>query len=138
MTASLPPIATSLKRSGRSRGAGDADVAAALRASAKLSDGDIKGAVQALVSERSFAPYNQEVLQALSVLHPPIPKDRRPAPQVSAMPFSIDATQMLAALRSFPPGSAAGPDGLRPQHILDMLLVSGPGTLDSALVDFLN
>ena len=55
-SASLPPNATALKRSGSSRGAGDADVAAALRASVKLSDGDLRGAVQALVSESSFAP----------------------------------------------------------------------------------
>ena len=46
---------------------------------------------------------------------------------------------MLRSLRSFPAGSSGGPDGLRPQHLLDMVSCkeSGPNLLTS-LTAFVN
>jgi len=44
---------------------------------------------------------------------------------------------IVYALRSFKPGSAAGPDGLRPQHIQDMVQEMGT-LLISSLVYFVN
>ena len=42
-----------------------------------------------------------------------------PAPQPGQC-LSVDEAEVRRAVLSFPPGSAGGPDGLRPQHIRDM------------------
>jgi len=46
-------------------------------------------------------------------------------------------SDIVSALRSFKPGSAAGPDGLRQQHIQDIMQESGT-LLISSLVNFVN
>jgi len=53
--------------------------------------------------------------------------------------MSVDEDEVRRAVLSFPPGSAGGPDGLRPQHIRDMLTCQEAGTeFLSALTDFVN
>src|SRR6218665_2499051 len=37
------------------------------------------------------------------------------------VPYQASAKEVANAKRSFPAGSAGGPDGLRPQHLLDLL-----------------
>ena len=44
----------------------------------------------------------------------------------------------MKALRTFPLGSSGGPDGITPQHIMDLLAGSTDDSLQQALVDFLN
>jgi len=53
--------------------------------------------------------------------------------------LSVDESEVRRAVLSFPAGSAGGPDGLRPQHIRDMLLCkeAGSGFL-TALTAFVN
>jgi len=51
-------------------------------------------------------------------LEPPLPEDR---PDVAPSLASDQLLAMEAVVRSFPPCSAAGPSGLRPQHLLDCL-----------------
>jgi len=67
------------------------------------------------------------VLACLRELHPhtegpwlaaPLPEDR---PDVTPWWAADQLLAMEAVLRSFPPGSAAWPSGLRPQHLLDCL-----------------
>jgi len=67
------------------------------------------------------------VLARLWELHPqasgpglaaPLPEDR---PYVTPSLATDQLLAMEAAVRSFPPGSAAGPSVLRPQHLLDCL-----------------
>jgi len=60
-------------------------------------------------------------LEILALKHHPLPFDCRPAPISSVAPFQCDSQQLILSLRSFRPGSAGGPDGLKPQHILDMV-----------------
>ena len=53
--------------------------------------------------------------------------------------MSVD--EVAKAIRSFPNGSAGGPDGLRPQHLKDLTGPSSEGgghALLSALVSFLS
>ena len=45
---------------------------------------------------------------------------------------------VMKALRTFPLGSSGGPDGITPQHIMDLLAGSTDDSLQQALVDFLN
>src|SRR6218665_2359098 len=56
-------------------------------------------------------------------------------------PIQMSEAEVLTSIRSFPAGSSAGPDGMRPQHILELVgqLDSGPGLLSAitALVNLL-
>ena len=96
----------------------------AAMASAKLEDGDVKGAVRLLCSDDTLAPTTAETFAKLGPLHPPAPADRRPAPTTDTPPLQVSTAAVRAAIQSFPAGSAAGPDGLRPQHLKDLLMGS--------------
>ena len=93
----------------------------ARRASVKLEEGDVKGAIRLLSSRDTLAPATQATLTSLRSLHPPVPLDRRPAPTTLTAPLQATPQAVLAAITSFPHGSAGGPDGLRPQHLKDLL-----------------
>ena len=114
------------------------DAEAAVRASIKLEAVDIVGVVQAITSDCSYVVPDTKSFETLLLKHPPIPPDWRPVPNVPSHPCSCSIQQVFEALRSFKPGSAAGLDGLRPQHIQDMVKMSGPEALPSALVEFVN
>ena len=100
-------------------------------ASAKLEDGDVKGAVRLLCSDDRLATPDASTFKELSGLHPPAPADRRQAPSTDTPPLQVTPSAARAAIKSFPNGSSAGPDGLRPQHLKDLLL---EGVDDSPLL----
>jgi len=84
-------------------------------------------ALQLLTSDGVCDSANPAVLARLRELHPqaagpgladPLPEDR---PDVTPWWATDQLLAMEAVVRSFPPGSAAGPSGLRPQHLLDCL-----------------
>jgi len=54
------------------------------------------------------------------------------------VPCFFSIPQVLAALKSFAPGSAAGIDGRQPQHIKDTVQMSSPEGLPAALANFLS
>jgi hypothetical protein len=97
------------------------EIIAAL-ASAKLEDGDVKGAVRLLCSDEKLAVPGEMTFSELGRLHPPAPDDRRSAPSVDTQPLQVSSSAVLAAIQSFPNGSSAGPDGLKPQHLEDLLI----------------
>ena len=125
------------RRSNKSRSPSDPDAAAARFASVKLADGDIRGAIRILGSEDSYVTPSQSAFDALLPKHPPMPVDRRPTPTVAEPPLRGEVDGVMSALHSFKPGSSAGPDGLCPQHIQDMVQSSG-SLLSTTLVDFVN
>jgi hypothetical protein len=88
----------------------------------KLEDGNIKAAVRVLCSDNKPALNHLVTLDALRRRHPAAPADRCNLPNSSTYP-AMQTTEhdVLKAIRSFPTGSSAGPDGLRPQHLLDMI-----------------
>ena len=98
------------------------DETLAKMAAAKLEDGDVKGAVRLLCSDDMLAVPDDVTYDALCDLHPPAPADRRPAPSTDTPPLQVSPSVVRVAIRSFPSGSAAGPDGLRPQHLKDLLI----------------
>ena len=61
-----------------------------------------------------------------------------PSPQVYNA-LQVTETELIAAIKSFPAGSAGGPDGIRPQHILDLTnnQEAGPALVTS-LTTFIN
>lgn len=96
------------------------------RVSAKLEEGDFKGAVRLASSDDTLAPMNEATYQALLERHPP-PHPNSVIPPIdeamSSNAISVDEGEVVSAIRSFKRGSAGGPDGLRPQHLTDMVSI---------------
>ena len=115
----------------------------AARVAAKLEEGDFRGAVRIASSGESFAPVNAATLGLLKEKHPPRhPLSSNPPPLGHHNDFpEVSPSQVRMAIQSFPSGSAGGPDGLRPQHLKDLVFsCSGLGSslvLDS-LTRFVN
>ena len=113
----------------------------AKRVSSKL-EGDVRGAVRIASSEDTLAELNEETLSALRAKHPPQPPGScfPLAPAVNtSLPF-IAEVEIVQAIRSFPSNSAGGPDGLRPQHLVDLTSASaerGGRELFTALSSFI-
>jgi hypothetical protein len=112
----------------------------ARRATVKLEEGDVRGALRVLSSRDTIAPKNDETISSLRALHPPLPDDRRaPPPPASSPALQVTQLEVKAGIFSFPHGSAGGPDGLRPQHLKDLL--AGKDDNDPlllAITDFIN
>ena len=95
-------------------------------------------------SEDTIADMSNATLSTLQQKHPsPHPNTCiPPLPQDSvAHTVSMSVEEVAKAIRSFPNGSAGGPDGLRPQHLKDMVGLSTTGrghSLLSALATFLS
>ena len=111
-----------IRPSRRAKSAKNKDEIIAALASAKLEDGDVKGAVRLLCSDEKLAVPDETTFSELGRLHPPAPDDRRSAPSVDTPPLQVSSSAVRAAIQSFPNGSSAGPDGLRPQHLKDLLI----------------
>ena len=89
-------------------------------------NGDVRGAVRIACSEDTLAELNEEILSALRAKHPPQPPGScfPLAPAVNtSLPFLAEG-EIVQPIRSFPCNSAGGPDGLRPQHLVDLTSAS--------------
>jgi len=108
--------------------------------SAKLEDGNVRAAIRILMSEDSPAVPSAESLQALRQKHPPASSSLSNLLSVQSVQcMSVHEDEVRRAVPSFPPGSAGRPDGLRPQHIRDMLMCQEAGTeFLSTLIDLVN
>ena len=93
----------------------------ASRVSSKLEEGDFKGAVRLACTEDTIADKSDATLEALKLKHPPPHPDSSIPPLPEALPtITVSEEEIVGAIKSFPNGSAGGPDGLRPQHLKDM------------------
>ena len=92
----------------------------AARVSAKLEDGDIRGAIRLGSSDDSIAPFDDVTAVALRMKHPARAASNTvpPSPSVARC-LCLREADIMAAIKLFVPGSAGGPDGLRPQHLKD-------------------
>ena len=93
----------------------------------KILDGNISGAVRILTSDDSIAPVTDETMQALRLKHPPANAD---ASFPEKFPISpefphVNEGEIWTAIMSFPNGSAGGLDGLKPQHLKDLINPAG-------------
>ena len=87
----------------------------------------------------SLAPMNEATYEALLERHPPAHSDSSTLPMEVGQhrSFTVVGKEVLLAVRLFPSGSAGGPDGLRPQHLKDMLVDDfGRQSLLPALTSF--
>ena len=104
-----------------SRSSNDGMSSMARRVSSKLGEGDFRGAVRIACSDSRLAEVNDTTFEALKRKHPAVCPDSSfpPAPPQEDVDdiFAISEEMIICAIRSFPAGSAGGPDGLRPQHL---------------------
>ena len=116
----------------------------ATRVAAKLEEGDFRGAVRIASSNEVFAPNNESTLNLLSQKHPSQhPMSSMPPESVSHSCNSVEVTafEVINSIQSFPARSAGGPDGLRPQHLKDLISGrsgAGSGLLIQSLTSFVN
>ena len=115
------------------------------KVSAKLEEGDLRGAVRLACSEETIAEYSDETFSALQAKHPHPSADSVITPLVSQNEIfdklSVSDSCIAYAIRSFFRGSAGGPDGMTPQHLKDMTgMPAGEGRLSllSALSSFVH
>ena len=89
----------------------------------KINDGNIKSALRLLLSDDKLAKNKDDTYNILQERYPAAAKNRRPppAPLPSDICLQVSEQEVKHAVKSFPPGSASGPDGLRPQHIVDLV-----------------
>ena len=107
---------------------------------AKLEDGNLRAAIRLLVSDEAYAAPSTEGLAKLRLKHPPATIDvsTMPVPQ-SDSGLSVTEIDVRKAIMSFPAGSSAGPDGLRPQHFKDLVNCQERGSdLLTTLTGFVN
>ena len=75
-------------------------------------------------SENSIGEVNDSTFAALQSKYPvPHPDSNMPSPSNSTEleeALMVEEGDLVRAIRSFPKGSAGGPDGLRPQHLVDL------------------
>ena len=87
-----------------------------------------------------MAAVNLETLAKLQDKHPTASADRGIAKLDCGTPqFHATETDVLKAIRSFPAGSSGGPDGFRPQHLLDLVnCVESGANVIAAITAFVN
>ena len=91
------------------------------------------------LSSSGLAPDSEATLQALRAKHPPPPSkvELGPALVKPATPDDLTPAQVLALVKRMPRGTAAGPSGLRADHLKQMLNESDVNILP-ALTHVLN
>ena len=113
----------------------------AARVSAKLEEGDFKGAVRLASSDDVLAPMNAATYEALLERHPP-PHPDSMIPSMEEVlqdrnfTMAVSEEEILQAICSFPRDSVGGPDGLRPQHLKDMVSEGSCRVLVAVLASF--
>ena len=117
-----PPIGPSECHQRRGRKDDPMEVLAS-RVASKLEEGDYKGAVRLACADDTIAEHSPATLESLRLKHPEPHPDRSIFPALDAELFSLTFTEedVKRAIMSFPAGSAGGPDGLRPQHLKDLI-----------------
>jgi hypothetical protein len=114
----------------------------ATQVSAKLEEGNFKGAVRLASSSGSICIPDERSLEKLRQKHPSAHSDSSypPAPPSNLQDhLTVNATEVRKAIMSFPAGSAGGPDRLLPQHLKDLTspALGDTGTLlVESLADF--
>ena len=97
----------------------------ASRVSGKLEEGDIRGAIRLAASDDIMSPFDDVTAAKLREKHPiRAITGSTPLPPSSENCIAVLESDILGAIKTFIPGSAGGPDGLRPQHLKDLTCAS--------------
>ena len=112
--------------------------------SAKMAQFDVQGAVRILSSNDSILQPSPETINKLKEKHPQKhPNSIDPPDPCDDFDncFKTNRDNLLKALHSFKRGAAGGPDGLLPQHVIDMSVESlgePASKFIDAMVTFMN
>ena len=108
--------------------------------SAKLEDGNLRAAIRITYSDDIPAQPTGDALQKLQVKHPSASGKLNDLPDINPdLIHSVTESDVRQAVLSFPAGSSGGPDGMRPQHLKDLLMCRESGTdFLAALTGFTN
>jgi len=111
------------------------EAALAARVLRKVAEGHLSAAVR-MLEPSTIAPATPATCAILEQLHPV-----RPLPHAVPMPHAphqARAEDVIAALKTFPPGTAGGRDGLTALHIRHALSVGGSDVLIEDLLGVVN
>ena len=87
----------------------------------KAEAGNLTNAFRSMNS-KGVAPITPVTIDALKSLHPDNPNFRAPSTKFKSTDNLVFSQESIdKAIKSFPKGTAPGPDGLRVQHLLDVL-----------------
>lgn len=109
--------------------------------------GDVRGAVNLVTSRESVLPPSEDAKLKLQSKHPQRNSHGEPTPvplpdqNYNLNHFKVSKVDVKWAIGAFKKGASGGPDGLRPQHLLDMTgqaLGESAENLVESLVDLLN
>ena len=104
-----------------------ADPKFARRVKSKLNDGDVRAALRLLTSDDKVMPPNAETINLLQSKHPQAPDDLPHLTDPDCPPLSVNEEAVLKAIKSMPPGSSGGIDGMRPLYFKDMITTETSG-----------
>jgi hypothetical protein len=100
-----------------------------LLAAAVTAKVNLKAAIRILCSEEKPATDIDATYAKLIERHPVPPNNRIPAvDQDDITAIQVSEVDVMHAIRTFPAGSSGGPDGLRPQHVLDLVTCPQSGS----------
>ena len=108
----------------------------AYRISSKLEEGDFTGVVRLVTSSDSHVRNESTATAALRAKHPPPHPETKMVISSSVSetsPLVVSEEEVRAVVRSFRKGSASGPDGLRPIHLLNMTSIAAGHDRESLL-----
>ena len=135
-TSATQPVVESKASPKKSMGAA---ISLAQAVCAKLEEGNIRAALRLLSSDDTIAAQSDETLASLRSKHPPASQPVPNLINIQVENLTVDQNAVQKAVTSFPPGSAGGPDGLRPQQLKELVQCREAGAhLLAALTDFVN
>ena len=108
---------------------------------AKIEEGNIRAPTRILCSGDAPALIDNITLEELWSKHPSPSSDlpSMPVPPPSSEAYQTTEAMVLDQIRHFPSGSSDGPDGLKPQHVLEMITTKNTGPeLLSAITGLVN
>lgn len=117
----------------------DTETQLAQAVASKLEDGNLRAAIRILCSDDAPVIPSDESLAQLQAKHPAATSMDPALSSTNLACLSVTEDDVRGAIQSFPAGSSGGPDGLRPQHLKDVLQTNDPesGFL-SAITGFVN
>ncbi|XP_026427683.1 uncharacterized protein LOC113323576 [Papaver somniferum] len=98
----------------------------------KISFGHFTAVIRVLFSD-GIAPATSETLHDLQKKHPFARPPIVPADDITTPSLAVEATAVLAALKSFPKGTSCARDDLRDQHLLDAMSGTAAAVADDLL-----
>lgn len=98
----------------------------------KISCGHYSAAIRVL-SSSGVAPRNENTYMDLQYKHPSASPLVVPSDVVIGDPITVDSRAVLGAIKSFPKGTSCARDGLRAQHLVDVMSGAAAAVADNLL-----